>query len=441
MEVLILLVGAGVVIWWSTRRHSDSSRGGVGGWEAQKEAANRTALAQVEKLCREFADSAKASGAEPRILGTVVDGDTRRDMYLWFVYVRGGVHGWDIGADGYPYEFGRTGDDGRYEKVYRRLSADEAHRWFPYTDGESRSPQDLVKTAMAENLAERRRRQADDQRRAARNRKLSPQLEAGSITPRVLDQFIEVMGGPQARASSRPPIHARFEDGVNGNVLLREIASLLDRGRVLRAGVATGDSDLDDVDEWGETVRERVLVLFVPNVVDGLMPLSFPDFDSMYGLSRRGICQGLLAYGLNYLEELQERMPEYMEASGQAPAAPQVSVTINGGTVVNPQIAARIDIIESTISAVVQQGDNRIAEALSALERAVLAEQAVDQATRSDLLDGLQALADAARTHPEKRNRGVVKAILSTFKTAAASGPELAKAVAAWGTLLGPLAS
>jgi hypothetical protein len=143
-----------------------------------------------------------------------------------------------------------------------------------------------------------------------------------------------------------------------------------------------------------------------------------------------------LAFGLIYLEEVQDHMTDYAEASGQAVPAPRISMTISGGTFHGGQFIANLASIDSMIAGVVHQGSSEMADALSALERAVLSERGIEDQQRRDLLDNIEYLAKAAQASPEKRNRGIIRSILTALKVAAISGGELSKALDGWEAVL-----
>ncbi len=83
-----------------------------------------------------------------------------------------------------------------------------------------------------------------------------------------------------------------------------------------------------------------------------------------------------------------------------------------------------------------QQGDVEIGKALKAFEEAIVADTHGDEELRRDLLDNLELLADEAQAPLGERRRGVVRSILASFRNAAMSGPEVAKAMEAWGQIL-----
>ncbi|NQE86270.1 hypothetical protein [Nocardia terpenica] len=139
---------------------------------------------------------------------------------------------------------------------------------------------------------------------------------------------------------------------------------------------------------------------------------------------------------INYLTEVQERMSDYAESAGQGRLEPTHSVNFHGGTFYGGQFASQIANIESSISTVVNQGDSRLGEALATIEQAVLEEPNLGEQDRSDLLESVEYLADAARTPPEKRSRGMMKAALAAITTAATTGTQLNQAMESWGSVL-----
>ncbi|WP_280453693.1 hypothetical protein [Nocardia brasiliensis] len=142
--------------------------------------------------------------------------------------------------------------------------------------------------------------------------------------------------------------------------------------------------------------------------------------------------------GIEYLSRTEENMENYIDGPTSAPSSPHYSQVFNGP--VYGQAALRIKNINSSISGLVQRGDDGIAKALEAIEQAVLTDTAEDEDLRRDLLDGLEELASQAELPPEERRRGVVRSILSSFSAAATSGSQIAAALEAWGQILGGLA-
>jgi len=252
-----------------------------------------------------------------------------------------------------------------------------------------------------------------------------------------------------------PPRYGRLEDGVLSRLLAEDLAAQINAGRALEASLAAGTPTSLTVQDWIENVAGSVDGLTgnvnVPGVLAGLTPAVRDGFarltsgasgcDNPVIADAGALGRAYLALGLAYLEEVKVRMPDYAEASGQAAPESRVSMTIKGGTVYVGQFAGQIANIDSTIAGVVQQGSPDMADALKALEQAVMSQEDLDEEQRRDLLDNVGYLAEAAQASPEKRNRGIIKSVLSALKIAATSGAELSSAMDAWGGVLHRLLS
>ncbi|GAA3846648.1 hypothetical protein GCM10022403_092940 [Streptomyces coacervatus] len=131
-----------------------------------------------------------------------------------------------------------------------------------------------------------------------------------------------------------------------------------------------------------------------------------------------------MALGLAYLEGVEQRVSDCAEASGQIGPQPPVSFTFNNSTVNGGQFAAQLANIDSTIAGVVQNGSSDIGEALKALTQAVLSQEDLGDTERSDLLDNVGELAQAAQSPPEERRRGVIRPWMPGAGSCTGSCPE-----------------
>ncbi|WP_162002128.1 hypothetical protein [Streptomyces violaceusniger] len=245
-----------------------------------------------------------------------------------------------------------------------------------------------------------------------------------------------------------PPRHARVNEGMLARLLAEDIAELIEAGEALETSSAirvpavdawqrewsealSGLQEVSAVDAW-QWQASKVLAGLTAEVSAGFSAFprgslswkSHPLVADPDALSR-----AYLSLSLGYLKEVQERMPDYAEASGQEP---RVSMNISGNTIYGGQFAAQIANIDSTIAGVAQQGSHEVADALKALEQAVLSQGGLDEEQRRDLLDNVSYLAEAAQTPPEQRNRGILRSILSALNVAAASGSDLRHALDNW---------
>ncbi|MGS2809426.1 hypothetical protein [Nocardia sp. MW-W600-9] len=161
----------------------------------------------------------------------------------------------------------------------------------------------------------------------------------------------------------------------------------------------------------------------------------FADVDPLGNALLR---QAYLAIAIHYTKDVQARMIDYAEASGQIPQQATYAININGGTI--NQVGHQIHNIDSSISTVLNQGHDQLGAALEAIKQAASGAPELCDNDRQDLLDNIKYLADAATTAPEQRNRGIVRSALSSINSAATAAPHLSQALASWRTILNTLA-
>ncbi|MFD8219439.1 hypothetical protein ACFV2U_38550 [Streptomyces sp. NPDC059697] len=233
---------------------------------------------------------------------------------------------------------------------------------------------------------------------------------------------------------AHPPRHARLNDGMLARLLAEDLTNQIKAGRAVEAAIAAREPVPLTVQGWCRNVA-GVLAGLMPEVGQGFAYLTKESSacESPYIADADALRRAYLALGLAYLEEVQERMPDYAEASGQEP---RVSMNISGNTIYGGQFAAQVANIDSTIAGVVQQGRHEVADALRALEQAVLSQGGLNEEQRRDLLDNVGYLAEAAETPPEQRNRGIIRSILSALSLAATSGDDLSRAMQTWSGVL-----
>ncbi len=240
-----------------------------------------------------------------------------------------------------------------------------------------------------------------------------------------------------------PPRYGHLNHGVLARLFAEDLATQISKGRALERSLAARTETWHSVVDW---------VVNVINVIDAGAPQALQqDFRKiMSGVTgvassliteRDLVCQAYVALALAYLNELQERMPDYAEAAGQVTPEPRTSVTISGGTFHVGQLATDITNIDSENAGVVYVTSPDLAEALEALRRAVLSQSGLDNEQRQNLLNNVDYLAQTAHSLPEKRDRGAIKTILSALKIAAISGGDLSNAMTAWGAVLHKLLS
>ncbi|MEV5681538.1 hypothetical protein AB0L80_42770 [Streptomyces sp. NPDC052069] len=235
----------------------------------------------------------------------------------------------------------------------------------------------------------------------------------------------------------QPPRHARFADGVLARLFAEDLASWIQRCHSMDSAIAAGAPTFPLLRAWRNGVSDFLTSNMNESVGSGFFVATqgFTDCDNPLIADGGALGRAYLTFGRLYLEEVQVRMPDYTEASGQQDPQPQVSVTISGGTF-NGQIAAQIANINSSIAGISQQDGSEMAEALKALQQAVLNQVDLEDDQRRDLLDNVQYLSESAQLPPEQRKRGIIGSALLALTVAATGGEELSRAMDAWGHIL-----
>ncbi|WP_405780663.1 hypothetical protein [Streptomyces sp. NBC_00859] len=233
---------------------------------------------------------------------------------------------------------------------------------------------------------------------------------------------------------THPPRHGKFTDGVLARLFTEDLTARIDAGRTLTASSAGGASAARSVPAWAKDTDDVLAGLEGAALGHHFTRLADACGNPLVTGDTLG--RACMAIGLAYLEEVRDRVPDYAEASGQELPGPSVSMTFSGGTFYGGQFAGRIANIESTIAGVVQQGGHEVADALRALEQAVISQEGLDEEQRQDLLDNVGYLAEVAQAPPERRNRGIIRSALAALTVAASSGEELSRAMSAWGGVL-----
>ncbi|MCX5379792.1 hypothetical protein [Streptomyces sp. NBC_00091] len=233
-----------------------------------------------------------------------------------------------------------------------------------------------------------------------------------------------------------PPRHAVFTKGTLARLFVEDLSAWIENCKEIEAAVATATAVSPVILEWRDSTSQFLgRHLGVKLGFDSLMK-SAPACGSPLIADAHALGRAYLALGLAYLEEVRGRMPDYAEASGQAAPEPRVSLTFSGGNYYGGQFAAQIANIHSSVAGVHQDGGAGIADALTALGQAVLAQENLDDDQRRDLLDNVEYLAGAAGEPPEQRNRGMIRSALNALNAAAAAGTGLGTAMEAWSGVL-----
>ncbi|WP_378741861.1 hypothetical protein [Nocardia brasiliensis] len=238
------------------------------------------------------------------------------------------------------------------------------------------------------------------------------------------------------------PRHGWLHRGVVAAPFTEDLTAHIKQGRALEASLAHRAPASLTVHEWmahaagllsglGSGNSELAMLNDFKKLTSGTVACDSPVIADADALRR-----AYLALGLIYLEEVEERMPNYADESGRTSQGPQVRMTFTGGTFLGSQFAAQVANIDSTIAGAIQQSGSEVADAIKALEKAVLATEGIDDDHRQELLDNVEYLAEAAQTPPEERKRGMVRSALAALNIAALGGTALGDAMDAWGAVL-----
>ncbi|SDD15651.1 hypothetical protein SAMN05216270_10272 [Glycomyces harbinensis] len=223
-----------------------------------------------------------------------------------------------------------------------------------------------------------------------------------------------------------PPRHARIKDGYLPRLVLEDLREAIEHGRELgdwEPATAGGNSAAI---WWFERCRKILAPL--GTVVVSLFPAAdFEDAMLKWPLPNIGsITAAVVRLGVEYLEKVAAKMPDYAEASGH-----QVPVTMHfsGNTIYGGQFAGQLTNIDSTIVGIAKSGQGEVAKVLRDLGDAITADQGLDIAGRQNLLDNVADLAETVKAPPAECRRGRFKAALDAIKTSAETGTAVAKAM------------
>jgi hypothetical protein len=234
-------------------------------------------------------------------------------------------------------------------------------------------------------------------------------------------------------------------DRVHLDFFAADLAECIAAGTQLDAALAANTADAAAFRDWAGATGRLLAMLTVNaslagpavSAYGGFQTLTYqPLLDHPVVPDPARLCRAHLSLGFGYLIELKALIPEYQQSVAPSEKGPDMSVNISGGNFFGAQIASQIQNIRSTIAGITQDGNNDLAAAITALEHAVTAQGSLSDKEREDLLGNIGFLAQAARTAPDKRNRGVIKAVLRALTAAAQTGTELATALATWETVL-----
>ncbi|WP_220213686.1 hypothetical protein [Streptomyces shenzhenensis] len=174
-------------------------------------------------------------------------------------------------------------------------------------------------------------------------------------------------------------------------------------------------------------------------------PQAFPEEREIADRLLRRVYSAYVAIAVNYLAEVQELGPRYLELSGQGKERDPVIVYGNVGAI-NSQVhnshltvADTITSIGATIQTVTGRGEADVADALRSLTEAIQQAPELAEDQRAELLDNVADVADAAAAPDEPRRLARAKAAMAMITTAAGASTQLAQAIDTWHQVAGQL--
>lgn len=96
----------------------------------------------------------------------------------------------------------------------------------------------------------------------------------------------------------------------------------------------------------------------------------------------------------------------------------------------------RVNNINSHIAAVMGQGEPQVGAALQRLAEVTLSDPELDQQTRTEVLETIEDLAEAAEAQPEQRKTGRIKGAIAVIGSAAGAAAQLGEAWRQWGPVI-----
>lgn len=238
---------------------------------------------------------------------------------------------------------------------------------------------------------------------------------------------------------THPPRHGKLADGVLARNVAEDLSAVIAQGRALDRDLAAGTRSLPALKAWADSLFDGDALrgfdvncgAMLQNLSRGVMTCGDPAVPDSAVLARAH-----LAFALEFLEELMDRLPDYAEASGQGKPRDPVTVIANNS---NVSVADTVNNIGTVIQAVADRGDAGVADALRALTAAIERDQELTQNLRAQLLDNVADVADAVAAPNEPRRRSRARAAMTAIATAAGASSELAQAVSTWQSVLGRL--
>ena len=174
-------------------------------------------------------------------------------------------------------------------------------------------------------------------------------------------------------------------------------------------------------------------------------PERFPEDREVSDRLCRRVYSAYAAIAVNYLVEVQELMPRYLELSEREKGRDPVTVYGNVGAInsavnnSNLSVADTVTNIGMTIEAVAGRGDADLAAAIRALIEAIQHAPELADDQRAELLDNVADVADGAAAPDEPHRLRRAKNAMAMITSAAGASTQLAQAVETWHQVAGKL--
>ncbi|WP_146148158.1 hypothetical protein [Glycomyces artemisiae] len=238
-----------------------------------------------------------------------------------------------------------------------------------------------------------------------------------------------------------PLRHAVLREGVSARVLAEDLRALDERARPLGNRLWTRAAGLAEAKAWRTDAWEQLQHFGDREMGERFLESTGPldHLDNRFIDNPYAVACVAVGFGTEFLGKVIQGMPDYAAASGQPEISTGTTFNFNNSTVNGGQFAQTIHNTDTVIAAVAASGQAQTAQALKAVEEAVLADAHLDEATRTELLDNVTYLSEEAVKDPSERRAGVLRTIIGGIQAAAASGSALQQAMTTWGGVLGAL--
>ncbi|MFE4719739.1 hypothetical protein ACFRLW_25575 [Streptomyces sp. NPDC056728] len=237
----------------------------------------------------------------------------------------------------------------------------------------------------------------------------------------------------------------RWESGSNGgsqeSVIQKRFAAVLGGTFRLQDNVPLQSHYAAAI---GGVAEHSGVLLFTPG--HGLWaPQAFPEEREIADRLLRRVYSAYVAIAVNYLAEVQELVPRYLELSGQGKDRDPVTVYGNVGAINSHvhnshlAVADTVTSIGATIQTVTDRGETGVADALRSLAEAIQQAPELAEDHRAQLLHSVADVADAAVAPDEPRTLSRARNAMAAITAAAGASSQLAQAVDAWHQVAGHL--